>query len=141
MPAQIIAYVPDRVCYIPTQGVYSAEEFFQVDSAAVQMVEQSPAATVHFITDYRAVTQLPPVTVQSKAQIGSHPKLGWVLVIQNGNKFMQFATTVLAGIFKARLRYFTTFEEAITFLQTADPTLPDLQDPRYRQNLPADVEP
>jgi hypothetical protein len=69
--------------------------------------------------------------------MGRHPKLGWVVVVEQGNKITQFLTTIMAGVFKAQLRYFATFEEAIAFLQQVDSTLPDLYAPEYRQNISA----
>jgi hypothetical protein len=134
MPAYLIPYIPERVYYLHVQGIFSDAELSIVDAEIFALMEQSTVPLVHFVVNQQQLSQLPSIQSQSKLKIGRHPKLGWVLVIGD-NKLMQFLSTVVAGIFKARLRYFATFAEAVAFLQHVDTTLPDLNAHEYRQNI------
>jgi hypothetical protein len=137
MPLDIKEYVPQQVLYLYFTGVYTEAEFLAADSTLVDYLHHSQATLVHFIMDQRHLIAQPGIQFQSRAKIGNHARLGWVVIFGANNSFIRFVSKVVTGIFKVRIWYVDTFEEAVAFLQYVDSSLPDLHAPEYCQNISA----
>ncbi|MCA9884328.1 MAG: hypothetical protein KC708_15205, partial [Anaerolineae bacterium] len=56
----------------------------------------------------------------------ANPRLGWIIFYGRDDRIMQFLSSSVAAIFKARFRFFYSQEEAFAFLNSVDQELPDL---------------
>jgi hypothetical protein len=135
MTIAVVSYIPERVIYIYTDGIVSNDEFFDMDAACGQLLDHSAAPLVHFIFDQQTMAKMPPIQVQSKVKSGRHPRLGWLILISQDNVLNRFVSVVVTNLFKVRLRYVSTFTDAVQFLQYVDTTLPDLNTLEYRQRI------
>jgi hypothetical protein len=119
-------YVKGRVGLVKASGIVSLQDLQAADRQMVEMIRQkSPdAALFHFLIDLRNVDKLEfNVAEMSRAFTHLHePGLGWSLLITN-NRLIKFVGSVVTQLAKARFMAFSTFDEALEFLQGQDSTL------------------
>ncbi|MCU0514023.1 MAG: hypothetical protein MUE40_15815 [Anaerolineae bacterium] len=134
MPIQSIDYVPGRVVYSRATGITTVPELLEAVHYFEDQARQTSAPLLHVISDLRQARQMPTLHELVAMNVPQNEKLGWMLIV-GSNKFFHFISSVLAGMFKTRFRYYETLEQAIAFLQSVDESLPDLQAPEYRQHI------
>ena len=102
-------------------------ELAEMDKLIGYMLDNTQAPLMHGIYDLSETESLPSAKDLIKLKSGSHPRVGWLIFIGINNKIMKFFVSVAAQSFNIRLRFMDTIEEALTFLQDVDSTLPDLK--------------
>lgn len=129
MPYTVGWYVEKRVLLSRYEGVVTLEDARgQITEGNNHLREGIPLT--HSIIDMTGVDKLPPLQVASEFMSTDlsdvRDKLGWTIVVTN-NKFLKFASSLFVPMFKVRQRFYSTLDEALTFLQEEDSTLPPLK--------------
>ena len=129
MPYEVRWLVENWVMLSRYEGIVSIEDARgQVDEGNALLREGIPLT--HSVIDMSAVEKLPSLQLASEFMSTDmsdvRDKLGWTIVITN-NKFLKFASSLFVPMFKVRQRFFGSLDEALTFLQGEDDTLPPLK--------------
>jgi hypothetical protein len=142
MAAEIWWYLKGRILYSP--GSVSQEDIAERNAKALELIEtEGLPPLVHTIIDHtnrytaEELQNLPRqlryyMTMHQsevRQKLISHPLLGWVLSVNNPTVAFKLAGTVVSQQSNYRWRSFDTLEEALTFLETVDKTLPKLPRP------------
>ena len=125
-------FVPDRIIYAQDRTQELDEMTAAVD-LAVQMMEQSSAATVHHLIDQRyqpTAAENIDLNLASRnlRRFLTHPKTGWVLTCYGSSMFLQYANWVLAHENQVLSRHFDSAREALDFLMSVDDSLGNMPD-------------
>ena len=129
MPYKVEWLVEKRVVLSIYEGIMTLEDARGQVKEANALLRQGIPLT-HSVIDMSKVEKLP--SLQSASEFMStdlsevRDKLGWTIVITN-NKFLKFASSLFVPMFKVRQRFFGSLDEALTFLQEEDSTLPLLK--------------
>jgi hypothetical protein len=119
--------VEDRLLLLNSWGKVNVDELMAMDNKIGAMIENSPAPLVHGIHDHSKAAQIPSPKDLMKVKSAEHPRVGWLIFIGMDNKLIKFFLSVAGQAFSLRLRFMDTLEDALTFLQDVDSTLPDLK--------------
>lgn len=129
MPIEIGWLVEGRVSYYNYVGNITVEEIQEASRIGIMLLEQSTGSLMHTIQDNRKMDRFPrefPVLIKSVRESLQHPKMGWMLSVGIQEDIIRFVATLVSKVTRTRHRVFTTYEEAIAFLNSADSELPDL---------------
>jgi len=129
MPYKVEWLVEKRVLLSRYEGILTMEDARgQVKEGNALLRDGIPLT--HSIIDMSRVEKLPSLQLASEFMSTDlsevRDKLGWTIVITN-NKFLKFASSLFVPMFKVRQRFFGSLDEALTFLQEEDSTLPPLK--------------
>ncbi len=100
----------------------------------VKMMDEGQGALVHIVQDFRLATnfqltrlaRLVEVNQHPKrALLYQHPKLGWIVDVAEPNHSIRYFDSVVTQMYGARYRFFSTLEDAVSFLRHVDSTIPD----------------
>jgi len=119
--------VENRVIYVRSYGVVSVAEIQTASAQAGQMMD-SGIKHVHMIADsidVEKVTFNLTDLVKGLRGLPTSSNLGWSLNV-SPNVMYRFMASIISQIVNSRQRVFNTLEEAITFLQSVDETLPPI---------------
>lgn len=119
--------VPERVIYMWAKGDVSASVREWMNTQAIYLYHSCGTPRIHLFIDIQQVTSQSPATRKDRPALW-HPRRGWCVtqgVIRNA--ILRAILNPLLRLFRARAQDFTSHEAALTFLQQADPSLPDLQ--------------
>ncbi len=119
--------VEDKLLFLNSWDKVNVDELMAMDAHIGEMITNSPAPLVHGIHDHSKAQEIPSPKDLLKVKAARHPRVGWLIFIGMDNKIMKFFLSVAGQSFKIRLRFMDTLEEALTFLQDVDMTLPDLK--------------
>jgi hypothetical protein len=129
MPHQHQWLIPNHIIIGRNMGDLTIEDIEDSTQALVNMLNSSSRPLVHVLIDLTELeshpNKLKPLAESSKA-IFNHPKLGWLLLYGNLNRFSKFLAQMFAQLSHIRFRIFTTDEEAIEFLKSVDVTLEEV---------------
>ena len=121
--------VEKRILLSQYEGTVTIEDARGQVSEGNAMLRQGIPLT-HSIIDMSKVEKLPSLQLASEFMSTDlsevRDKLGWTIVVTN-NKFLKFASSLFVPMFKVRQRFFGSLDEALTFLQEEDSTLPPLK--------------
>ena len=116
----------NRIVYVLNTGVGTAYDVVNSMSEAIAMMENVPPP-VHIIIDGQTETNdislSDLLTIMRKTP--SSPNIGWAVYVSE-SKMNRFFGSMASQIAKAQTKAFSTLPEAITFLQRADITLPEI---------------
>ena len=128
MPYQQSWLVEKRVVYTRMYGYVTGEELLAQNEEMREFIQQSEQLlhTVNDATDTTG-TDMNLRDLQ-KTQFTNVDNLGWAIYI-SPSKMNRFFASVITQLSKKRGRQFATLEEALTFLQEMDDTLPLLSLP------------
>ena len=129
MPFEVGWYVENRVILTRYTGIIDADDIHeQMGQTKRLMLQGTPL--IHSIIDLSQIEKWPPLNVVNEfrtTEIGDiRSKMGWSIIVAD-NILLKFGTSLFTPIFKLRQRVFSTLDEALTFLQGADSTLPPLR--------------
>ena len=129
MPFEVGWYVENRVILTRYTGIIAADDIHeQMGQTKRLMLQGTPL--IHSIIDLSQIEKWPPLNVVNEfrtTEIGDiRSKMGWSIIVAD-NILLKFGTSLFTPIFKLRQRVFSTLDEALTFLQGADSTLPPLR--------------
>ncbi|MCI0711186.1 MAG: hypothetical protein L0154_13595 [Chloroflexi bacterium] len=125
MAYEISWLIEKRLILITFIGVLSKEDLYAVSEAAFKMAE-SGTAPVHSITDGTSLTSI-EIGIDDLRKIMENRsyKSGWSVTVTPG-RMERFLASIANQLFRMKSRHFATYEEAITFLQAVDTTLPEI---------------
>jgi hypothetical protein len=103
-----------------------SDELADFDARVISMLESANRPLVHGIHDYSEALAMPPIKDLVQLKSGRHPKIGWVIVVGLHDRMMKFFVSIALQIFGVRVRFMDSVQEALSFLQDIDSTLPDL---------------
>jgi hypothetical protein len=119
--------VPERVIYMWAEGDVSASVRDWMNAKAVYMYHSCSTPKIHIIIDMQTVTSRVKSTKNDRPAVW-HPRRGWIISIHaiENSLFRMFINALLRVL---RLNYVDTpsVEEGLDYLQSADPSLPDLR--------------
>lgn len=118
--------VEGHLVLLQSWNTFNIDELHEMDMRIGQMLDHATAPLVHGIHDHRRTQQLPSAKDLMKLKSGNHPRVGWLIFVGLDNKLLKFFVSATGQVFNLRLRFMDTIEEALTFLQDVDSTLPDL---------------
>jgi hypothetical protein len=102
-------------------------EFLGLDAEIIPILETSPHALVHIITDLRDTNGTPPLREIRKIKYGSHPHMGYSVTIGAlRNPTMRVMLKLANAVFRTRYYDAVSLDEACAFLITKDANLPPL---------------
>jgi len=135
MPVTTTDYIPYRIVYSRFDGAIEDEQYLAEDYRTWEFLDRPEVVEEHLLIDIRTISNLPNIKTMSKSKCGRHPKIGWVIVLGFPNPAYKFFIVAVTGILRLRVRFFDTFEQATTFIQQVDATLPNPHLREYRENI------
>ena len=129
MPYQTKWYIEKRIILTSYTGIIQIEDIRgQIDETHMMIEQGTPL--VHSIIDLSQIEKWPPLNVVNEFRSmdieSVRERIGWSIIVAN-NVVLKFGSALFAPIFNLRQRIFSNLDEALTFLQENDPTLPDFR--------------
>jgi hypothetical protein len=130
MPIAFYWLLENKVSLLAFSGEVTLDELQEGNSIGIALMETSPETLlVHSIHDASNITSFPnnlkavmDVTRTSR----EHPQMGWSVSVGLVDPITRFVVTMVEKVTRSRQRYTDTLEEALTFLNQVDATLPNL---------------
>ena len=119
---------PGRVVFVKFRGEMTVEEIHEESQQLIEYLDNGASPLVHSLVDLTTLDNFPiNVGVLNRATVDSlrHPRLGWTVLITD-NRMVKYLGAMVTGLSGVRYRTFTSLNEALTFLNEVDSTLPDL---------------
>lgn len=128
MAAEFSWIVQGRVLYGWMSGKLSLDQIVLASETVAKHLDEAEAPLVHLLYH---MEELSPSGNLKELREGSrpvmeHPRLGWMVVYGIDSKFMEFMLSTLMKMFRNRIRFVSSYQEGIDFLQDVDATLPEL---------------
>ena len=128
MPYEISWLVDKRIVYIRTYGLVTGEELVAQNDELQNYIPLSENL-LHVITDGTDTTGTDMgLRDLQKTQFNDVENLGWAIYV-SPSKMNRFFASVITQLSQKRGRQFGTLEEALSFLQEVDDTLPPIAIP------------
>jgi proteasome lid subunit RPN8/RPN11 len=127
MSAGVTWLIEHKLLLVNTWGKVNVDELSAMDSRISDMLDNSQEPLVHGIHDHTRAESIPSAKDLMQVKAGKHPRVGWLIIVGLDNKLMKFFVSATGQVLNIRLRFMDTVEEALTFLQDIDSTLPDLK--------------
>ncbi len=127
MPVELSWYLENRVIQVINSGKITDDDMLDNDQPIINYLNQSSFPLVHMIVDNTKAVYTPSAKMITKAKFPRHPQCGWIILVGPTNTFMRFVNVVVTNVFKTRNRMFDSFDEALTFLNEIDSSLPPLR--------------
>ncbi len=123
MPYEIRWHQDKRIIHGRLYGVVTLDDLSQWTPEILRYVQMGDAP-VHLLADLHDIEKFPMSisALKSVLQREVDPKMGWVVTLGGPSALMTFSY-VLARLFKVNLRVADTMSEAVSALQSVDPTL------------------
>lgn len=125
MSIQVSWLVEGQLVYWKSIGVDTDDEYAEAQEEALRLYDASNASLVHMILDFSELERSATIDFNKEQKIPLHPKNGWNIFVALENPLLKMLTAVKGGQAKARMRWFSTIEEALEFLPTVVSSLPD----------------
>jgi hypothetical protein len=127
MPYRISWLVEGRVILAELSGDLTAEELIPYDRAICQHLDAAKAFQVHYLVDTSRVQGLPGMNDMKDFSFLRHPRMGWTAAVGIQSPLVRSVGNFLSKLYKIKARELKSVDEALEFLQSVDPTLPDLR--------------
>lgn len=126
MSARVEWLYRDRIIHQQFYGNMTPDDITYVTEATGPLMAAG-TMPIHTLVDARFVEKY-PTNLQALRQAITSPasdRLGWVVMLNNGNPVLKFISAVLAqvAIINVRMRIFDTPEQALGFLLSMDSSL------------------
>lgn len=119
--------VEGHLLLLNSWGNVNVAELAAMDDRINEMLTNATVPLVHGIHDHSKALQIPSAKDLMKVKAGHNPRVGWLIIIGLDNKLMKFFVSVAGQVLNIRLRFMNSLDEALTFLQDIDGTLPNLK--------------
>lgn len=125
MPYSLKWYIENEVIFTRFTGIVSTDELRECLIKGKSMIESSPRALIHVISDIGDVSQTVPLKDASKIirDVGYPPTLGWIITIRDKSPQLKMGAAINSAIHKVQTRSFATMNEAINHLKLIDESL------------------
>jgi hypothetical protein len=127
MPYEVKWLVPQQVIEMKFGENFTIEELQEYDAKVVAMLDTGQPRSIHILAHASDIKQMPNLVHAQQLNHIRHPNLGWAVPIGNQNIILKAIGLLVAKLFGNRLQWCASREEALTFLQQVDKTLPDLK--------------
>lgn len=129
MASQCVWQLKDRIIYVRLSGIVDVHDLRNGNATISRYLAESKGRSIHVLFDCREVKQiaLGVVQIHLELQYLHHPLLGWVVIYgmnRSVEQMVGFLTSVILRLTKLRVHEVGTWDDAVTFLQSADPSLP-----------------
>lgn len=126
MPSRVSWLYRDRILHQQFYGEMTTADITYLTETSQPMMAAG-TAPIHTLVDARFVLKYPS-NLNALRQAVSSPasdKLGWVIMINNGNPVLRFMSAVLAQttVINVRMRIFDSVDQALRFLASMDTSL------------------
>ncbi|MCS7070960.1 MAG: hypothetical protein NZM00_05600 [Anaerolinea sp.] len=126
MSAQVAWLYRDRIIHQQFYGDMTADDITYV-TETTQPLMAAGTAPIHTLVDARFIRKYPTNlnALRKAVTTPASDKLGWVIMINNGNPVLKFLSAVMAQvtIVNVRMRIFETVDQALRFLLSMDSSL------------------
>jgi hypothetical protein len=130
MPYQTEWYIENRIILTTYTGDIRIEDIHGQIAETHTLIEQG-IPLIHSIIDLSQIDKWPSLNVVNEFRSmdieAVRERIGWSIIIAN-NVLLKFGSALFAPIFNLRQRIFSSVDEALTFLQENDSTLPKLKE-------------
>jgi hypothetical protein len=125
MPFTINWLIENEIVLSRYYGVVTADELYVCLTTAKAMIESSPRALVHILTDVGDITQGIPLgeSIRIVRSLGAHPRAGWTITLREKSVVLRMGIALGRSLLKARARTFDTYDQAVAHLKQFDPLL------------------
>ncbi|MBE2270608.1 MAG: hypothetical protein IAE80_20390 [Anaerolinea sp.] len=127
MPIKSTWLVKGHIIFAVSWGEVTPDEFAATEAPMQQFLNNAEADFLHVVVDHSLLESLPRFQQMIQRAWGTHPRLGWVIFYGVQSSVLAFQSSMTAQLLKVRLRFVDTLADALTYLQQADNTLPDLR--------------
>lgn len=129
MPYQTGWAVENRLIVTRYTGVITIEDIRGQIDVTHALIEQG-TPMIHSIIDLTNIEKWPPFNVVNEFRAmdieSVRERIGWSIIVAN-SVVLKFGSALFAPVFNLRQRIFSTYDEALDFLQEHDPSLPNLR--------------
>lgn len=129
MPYQTGWAVENRLIVTRYTGVITIEDIRGQIDVTHALIEQG-TPMIHSIIDLSNIEKWPPLNVVNEFRAmdieSVRERIGWSIIVAN-SVVLKFGSALFAPVFNLRQRIFSTYDEALDFLQEHDPSLPNLR--------------
>jgi hypothetical protein len=128
MPFEVTWLVEDRIILSRVWGTdaSTADELKPYDAAIVNLLDASKAEQVHMVFDARKAESMPSIGAFRAFTFPKHPKFMWTVSLRTSNRLITILIAATTQLFRTRIRYVDTPQDAIAFLRNLEADLPDL---------------
>jgi hypothetical protein len=129
MAYEVSWYIEGRVIFSRFSGDVTIDDLDQVNKLVIEFLDSSASNAVHHLSDATGIDSHPnnAFALQNSQSYLKHSRLGWVVVYGVKNKTLNFLSALVTQVLKVRVRMLASHDEAVTFLQQVDKTLPELK--------------
>jgi hypothetical protein len=125
MPVEVSWLHPERITFIRLYGVVSLNEIKDLVDE-VQDRLNNAEAPIHFITDISGIGRYEIGLSQLRSLFAPlHRSSGWT-VIYGSNKIIRFFASVLFQLYRGKLYFVDTYDEALAYILQVDPSCKDI---------------
>jgi hypothetical protein len=120
--------IENRIIHIIINGDVNSDALNAMTDDVMRLLDENHTPQVHLLINDKQIKVVPKQILKmlNSSRSLRHPRLGWLIIYGTDNKLFRFLTQMLSRMINLKQRRFLTQEEAITFLQTVDATLPEL---------------
>ncbi|MFZ4816445.1 MAG: hypothetical protein ACOYL5_18055 [Phototrophicaceae bacterium] len=106
-------------------GDITEDDMLQGDDPLNRLLDAATSPLVHVIVLTAQQGKMPKsVSSFTQASWTRHPRLGWTVIVGLQDPILRFIASTAGQIFKMRMKFVETPQDALTFLQYVDSTLP-----------------
>lgn len=118
----------DQLVYWHCSGQYTNAQIATFINRIVALFDGSSGQTIHLVLNIRDAKPTGSINEcqRSIRPLFTHPKLGWIILCDQGNPPARFILMLQAAIFRVRIKSAVSCEEAIAFLQAQKDITVDL---------------
>lgn len=124
MTAKVSWLIEGRVLHVCVEDRLNMNEFEQLDEQIIRLLKAATAPQVHFIINALNLDATPAIHDLGRLRHLKHFRYGWLITVGAANKpGIHTAFVLLAQMFKVRHIDLPTFEAAVNYLYSVEPTL------------------
>jgi hypothetical protein len=118
--------VEGKVLRLAMNGNLTEKQLTSVDDQMIKFLKAGSALMVHIVLDGERLTGLPTINDLSRMRALAHPRAGWVVTTGLARKpTFKTAFMLLAQILQFRHAEADHLQNALSFLESVDPELPE----------------
>lgn len=124
MPVTIDWYIENHILLTTYAGDVTIEDIKQQYEEGIALSESVDTPLVHLIVELNDLTSFPKRIADYKSVAGEKARnSGWVVLVGD-NKMIRFIASIVSQFMKTRYTYVSTREEALSYIQERDPSVP-----------------
>lgn len=126
--------IEGQLFYVKWPEAIDAEGAKIFKDGVLAYLAHSPREKIHYISDTRSIQKLPAINeVRDTVSLLKNDKMGWTATLAPKQTIVRMMVQILVRLTPLQVHFVDDADEAISFLQNADPALPDLAP--YRETI------